>query len=257
MSDKPRSKALAKYVVAAVAAILIIGVAVTTVMIKAKRKDVIVIQANKNSETPESAQEDTSRAVKEKTKTDSSSEPKTTISAVKQETSAVKEAAVTIKVEFPVDINKAGLKELCAIEGVGDSTAQRILDYRNSVGVIRSMRQLLNIDGIGEKTLKKLEVYLYVSDSDKAAVTSTASSKQKPKTTATKKTTAEFVYKQVNINKADAQQIAQSLNLSPETAQQVVDMRIKIGGYTAKTEILLCTGISQNDYLKLQDYIQI
>ena len=49
MSDKNKKPEFAKYAIAAVAALLIIGVAVTTVMIKAKRKDVIVIDANNNN----------------------------------------------------------------------------------------------------------------------------------------------------------------------------------------------------------------
>ena len=49
MADKTKRTALAKYTVAAIAAVLIIGVAVTTVLIKAKRKDIVVIEANKES----------------------------------------------------------------------------------------------------------------------------------------------------------------------------------------------------------------
>ncbi|BDR52978.1 hypothetical protein KIM372_08850 [Bombiscardovia nodaiensis] len=38
--------------------------------------------------------------------------------------------------------------------------AQRIVDYRKRVGHFSSLEQLLEVDGIGEKTLFKLKPYL-------------------------------------------------------------------------------------------------
>lgn len=238
MADKTKRTALAKYTVAAIAAVLIIGVAVTTVLIKAKRKDVVVIEANKESAD---SLEESSKAKEEKKST---AEPKAE--------TVMPQTTVKTDNSFPIDINKADLAQLCSIDGIGESTAQRILDYRNKVGVISSLDMLLNVDGIGGKTLKKLENYLFVSDTDKSVAAQTTQTSK----TATTKTQVK-TFKQVNINTAEAKEIAQALQISLEKAQLVVETRGKIGGYTAKPQILLSKVISEDDFNRLEQYILI
>ena len=62
-----------------------------------------------------------------------------------------------------IDINTASLQDLDQIYGVGPVTAQRIIDYRASIGRFSSVDQLLDIDGIGPKTLEKLRPLVKVS----------------------------------------------------------------------------------------------
>lgn len=54
-----------------------------------------------------------------------------------------------------IDINTAGLDELQTLKGVGPVTAQRILEYRTRIGRFDSVDQLLEVKGIGAKTLEK------------------------------------------------------------------------------------------------------
>ena len=70
--------------------------------------------------------------------------------------------SVPSDVAFPLDVNKATFDELILIDGVGEVTAQSIIDYRASIGTITSIDQLAEIDGIGEKTVDKLKNYLAV-----------------------------------------------------------------------------------------------
>ncbi len=67
-------------------------------------------------------------------------------------------------VEFPIDINLANIEELILIEGIGMVTAEKIVSYRNMYGYFTDYRQLLNIDGIGEKKLANFMKYIYISD---------------------------------------------------------------------------------------------
>lgn len=55
-----------------------------------------------------------------------------------------------------VNLNTAGPEELETLPGVGPVTAQSILDWRSSNGGFQSVDQLLDVDGIGEKTLADL-----------------------------------------------------------------------------------------------------
>lgn len=56
-----------------------------------------------------------------------------------------------------VDINSAGLAELQTLNGVGPAIAQRIIDYRTQIGRFDSVDQLLEVNGIGAKTLSKFK----------------------------------------------------------------------------------------------------
>jgi competence protein ComEA len=56
----------------------------------------------------------------------------------------------------PVNLNTATLEELDALPGVGPVTAQAILDWRTENGRFTSVDDLLDVAGIGEKTLEDL-----------------------------------------------------------------------------------------------------
>ena len=55
-----------------------------------------------------------------------------------------------------VNINTATAEQLDTLPGVGPVTAQKILDWRAAHGAFSSVDELLEVDGIGEKTLADL-----------------------------------------------------------------------------------------------------
>ena len=61
-----------------------------------------------------------------------------------------------------VNINTATEKELTSIPGVGNVTAQRIVEYRKTHGKYYAVTDLLNIKGISESTLNKIMPYITV-----------------------------------------------------------------------------------------------
>jgi competence protein ComEA len=72
-------------------------------------------------------------------------------------------AAPSGKAVAKVDLNSASEAELLALPKIGPATARQILDYRKQVGSIRSVDELLNVKGIGEKTLEVLRPLVTVS----------------------------------------------------------------------------------------------
>ena len=52
-----------------------------------------------------------------------------------------------------VNLNTATLEQLDGLPGVGPVTAQKILDWRSAHGAFTAIDELLEVDGIGEKTL--------------------------------------------------------------------------------------------------------
>lgn len=54
-----------------------------------------------------------------------------------------------------LNINSADLSELQTLSGVGPSKAQSIISYREEFGPFKSVDQLLEVRGIGEKTIEE------------------------------------------------------------------------------------------------------
>ena len=65
-------------------------------------------------------------------------------------------ASTEAVVSFPIDLNTATKEQLMALPGIGETYAQRILDYRKVYGPFEKIGDLLNVRGIGEKRLEEI-----------------------------------------------------------------------------------------------------
>ncbi len=70
--------------------------------------------------------------------------------------------------DFRIDINSASWVEWTQIEGIGEVTAQKIIDDRQVNGPFWSVKDLLRVKGIGPKSLEKMRPFLRAPD-DKTA----------------------------------------------------------------------------------------
>jgi comEA protein len=61
-----------------------------------------------------------------------------------------------------IDLNKAYEADLMLLPGIGEVTAERIIEYREKNSGFRSINELLNIKGIGEKKFGKIKDYITV-----------------------------------------------------------------------------------------------
>ena len=55
-----------------------------------------------------------------------------------------------------VNINTASADELKSLSGIGDVTAEKIIEYRSS-NVFKSKEDIMSVDGIGSKTFEKIK----------------------------------------------------------------------------------------------------
>ncbi|MCX5848301.1 MAG: helix-hairpin-helix domain-containing protein [Deltaproteobacteria bacterium] len=77
------------------------------------------------------------------------------------------EADKRLALGIKFDINKATQDDLLLVKGIGEATAEKILNLRDKLGRFRNIEQLMEIKGIKEKKLAEIRKYLYVEKRNK------------------------------------------------------------------------------------------
>lgn len=111
------------------------------------------------------AEDDTPAAQTTAQTTASSAAQQVTQTPQVSQTSQTPQVAPTAHAEAPaesepenglININTATLDELMQLDGIGEVKGRAIIAYREEHGSFASVSELLNVKGIGEKTLEKL-----------------------------------------------------------------------------------------------------
>jgi len=87
--------------------------------------------------------------------------------ASETEKNAVEESTVTPpKLVLLVDLNAATQAELTNLPGIGEALAERIVEYRESVGRFSDVDELLEVKGIGVKKLANARPFCVVANEE-------------------------------------------------------------------------------------------
>ncbi len=68
-----------------------------------------------------------------------------------------------------INLNAATQAELETLPGIGAKTAARIIDYRLKKGPFKKIEELMNVQGIGEKSFLKLKPQITVAPTPEGA----------------------------------------------------------------------------------------
>lgn len=64
--------------------------------------------------------------------------------------------------EKSININYAKREDLITLPGIGEKTAQNIIEYREKHRRFRNISELLNVKGIGDAKLAKIKKYIFI-----------------------------------------------------------------------------------------------
>ena len=73
------------------------------------------------------------------------------------QTAAKADAGKTTGTAEKVNINKATVEQLMEIKGIGQSYAERIVEYREKNGPFEKIEDIMNVKGIGEKKFEAIK----------------------------------------------------------------------------------------------------
>lgn len=73
---------------------------------------------------------------------------------------SLEETPVTLATK--VNINTADLEQLQALDGIGPALAQRIINYRQTYGLFRTVEEIQDVKGIGTGIFAKIKDYITV-----------------------------------------------------------------------------------------------
>ena len=206
----------------------------------------------------------TTAAASRKTTT---AKPVTTTQKKTTTTKAPKVTQTQITYYYPADINTADFDCLCAAEGIGEELSGRILAFRDSVGCIYNMDQLLEIDGI-EKFAFLIQhivedVYRPMDEDggeepdEDEEPPEEPSDDEEPKQEPQEPDDEEKVFRRVNINTASAEEIADCLLIDIEQAKRIIELRGKISYFSSPDELLLEDTMSANMIWERYEFIDV
>ena len=64
--------------------------------------------------------------------------------------------------EKSININIAGVNELVKLPGIGEKTAEKIVQLRNERGKFKRLEEIMDVKGIGEVKFNKIKKFLYI-----------------------------------------------------------------------------------------------
>ena len=85
------------------------------------------------------------------------------VEAAAEETPDDSTGTDTVQTE-KVDINTADLETLMTLPGIGETLAQRIIDYRETEGPFVVLEDLMEVSGIGEKRLEAIRDFISLGE---------------------------------------------------------------------------------------------
>ena len=159
-------------------------------------------------------------------------------------------SATTVAFVGTVNLNTATVEELMQIEGIGEKTAQSIIEYRERIGKYTFLEQLLDVAGIGEKKLNAWKPYLMLDVVASTSASATIS-------TVPAATTTMAFNGVLNLNTASKEELMMIDGIGELTATKIVEYRDEIGGFTSLEQLMDIEGIGEKKFAAWSRYLTL
>ena len=179
-----------------------------------------------------------------------SAEPSAPVSSAGS-SSAGTDSSAPVEVSYPININTASVDELQALSGIGEVKARAIVAYREEYGGFTSVDELVNVYGIGEKTLDNIRYYITVGD-----YAPNIPEQSSPNSSAESSAPVEVSYP-ININTASAEELELLSGIGEVKARAIVEYREEHGYFTSVDELVNVYGIGEKTLDKIRGYITV
>jgi competence protein ComEA len=162
-----------------------------------------------------------------------------------------------------LDLNRATQAELRLLPGVGDSLAQRIVEYRDQHGPFQRFDDLKQVNGIGPKALARLRPWLFVhqeeisasEEADRTPRPSKAASKPQDAAVHKVKTKALPTHL-IDVNHASQDELRTIPGIGPVLSQRIMDQRAK-SPFKSINDLRRVQGIGAKTLEKMRPYVTI
>ncbi len=145
-----------------------------------------------------------------------------------------------------VNLNTASQAQLDTLPGIGPKKARAIIDWRKAHGGFKSVTELLQVKGIGRKTLEKLRPLVTLDGSEQGGSSTPAD----PAAGASGSGA-------VNVNTAPAARIESLKGIGPKAAARVVAFRQMHGPFLKVTDLTRIKGIGDKTLAKFRDRVTL
>lgn len=163
-----------------------------------------------------------------------------------------------VSVSFPIDINTASAEELMNINGIGSTTAEKIISYRNEHGNFLSEEELLNVDGIGSKKLSDIKDYIYIDPeiiarpAETTAIPDSSLYESGPETvTVAADGGTGFL---IDLNTASADELMSIDGVGESTAEAIIEYA-NTAGFDDITDLMNIPGIGEKRFEAIAPYV--
>jgi len=141
-----------------------------------------------------------------------------------------------------IEINKATPSDLIKVKGIGQKTAEKIIEYRDANGPIERLGQIQEIKGIGKATLQRVVCYFYA---------------EKEGNLPCEIATIRHGTGLVNLNTANAKELQTLPGIGKKRAETIVEDRNENGLFHSVDDLQRIKGIGRGMVDKFADLVEV
>ncbi|MDO4864809.1 MAG: helix-hairpin-helix domain-containing protein [Ruminococcus sp.] len=160
-----------------------------------------------------------------------------------------------------LDINSATAEELTQLSGIGDHLAAEIVAYREQHGGFLNIEELMEVSGIGKATFADIREHVFVVN----PVYTTKVTTEKPTELRTEPAAEEETeptltledVAPIDLNTADIGTLVLLPHVDEETAEEMIDLRERLGRYSNAYELLYVDSLTQAEVADILEYVTV